>query len=209
MSRIFLFCHGFGLSNSYWKEIVPYFKEEECIFLSYQNNFSYCPNIKDKNIEYIAIGHSLGFIKIQMLEINIKYFIGLNAFTNFLGFNNEIYKKRYREYTIFKKNILKFTDKTLKKFYEQCGINNFYQPIDINTNNLENDLFLLKQNHFMKNNTKTLIINSINDQVVSHDLTKDNFINQSISLIMMPDGKHSLGISDADKIANIIFDFIS
>ena len=123
MSRFFIFCHGFGLTPSFWNPLLEYFEQEStfCLDLGYFGKKRLRHPNNKQEFEYIGIGHSLGFTKLIESGVRFRYLIGINAFVSFLGNDPLLRQRRQRELEIFKKGITSNTECALKSFYEQCG----------------------------------------------------------------------------------------
>ncbi len=205
-----IFRHGFGLSNDFWKNLLPFFQEYECILTEenyFNNKGKISPNYGDEVIE-VAIGHSLGFWKLCQELSKVKYLIGINAFTNFLGEDKELRISRTLEHETFKIDFYRNPKNTLKSFYKRCGLE--YIDIDfpyINIQNMANDLDILEKSTLIVK-SEVLIINSMNDLIVPKKLTEDNFTDVKAQIHYLESGKHALGFYHAEEISKIIKDFI-
>ncbi|MFK7973576.1 MAG: hypothetical protein AB8B66_01750 [Rickettsiaceae bacterium] len=213
MTKIFIFCHGFGFSSQFWHSLLSYFHHEQtyCIDLGYFGpNKLITSNNSQNNVEYIGVGHSLGLIKLIQSGINFKYLIGLNSFINFLGHDKNLQHIRYREYNFFKKSLTIDPERTLSNFYNRCGLISHYENLsNLNLSLLLKDLELMTQSVTIKQNCYTLIINSLDDKIVPPVLTNDNFTDiPNIGIHRMIKGKHALGFLQPAKIYQKIQRFI-
>lgn len=212
----YIFCHGFGFSSEFFQPLIDLFHPDEIInydlgYFSNQYN-SPMPKFDENTHNYVGIGHSFGFHKLVAGNFNVKFkfIVGINAFTNFLGKSPALYKKRKYEYKIFQKQFLENPISTIKHFYQRCGFNNNYlkESSKINFKKLYKDLEALTSILPINNNQNLLIINSMNDLVVSPKITYDNFNSYSnIKLIMMKTGKHKLPYSNPETIYKEIINF--
>lgn len=210
--RHFLFCHGFGFDKTFWRNLSPYFKDEKVslLDLGYFGKKQHIDIVE--NEEIIAIGHSLGFIKLLSLYPKINYLVGLNCFGNFLGFNKILHNKRCKELTLLKNGFIKSPEITLKKFYKNCGAFELIKEIDftkMQLNYFMQDLALL-ENNFKMRADKMLIICAQNDIIVPPILIKDNFSNiLNSKIVIYPTGEHMLGFKKAKRIFEDIINFIN
>lgn len=208
----FVFCNGFGFNAYFWKNLLPFFKDEEYSIVNFgyfeEQNFPPLPN----NKKIIAIGHSLGVVKLLNLYPQIDYLIGLNGFINFLGNDIILHKQRMRELNLLINGMQKNLLLTLKNFYKNCGKAEFANYIDFEHIKLElllQDLSILKKSYNLPN-IKTLIIGAKDDIVVPDNLIADNFKQYPyVKIIMLENGKHMLGFDYADEIFKQIMNFIN
>lgn len=215
MKQLFIFASGFAFNNTFWAPIISRFKENLPSF-----NYYYLENLPPNSnccnthtpLQCIGIGHSLGLIKLLNASLPFTHLIGLNSFTNFLGNAPHLNKQRTEEYNLFKKQFNKNITVTLKKFYSRCGLldDSFLLRTAHNTcTQLEKDLNLLTKKVSFPLNTKNLIINSLDDQVVPDSITNDNFSNQTnVQIKKLNHGKHTLGFVHTEAICTEIIDFI-
>lgn len=207
MNRIFIFSSGFGFTQKYWQFLAPRFQEDEIVYFEEHIPSSFGT---DRNIEYIGIGHSLGFLKLVQSNINLKYLIGLNAFTHFLGKGHFLFKKRKREYDIFKANFQNNPRLTMQKFYKNCGSAEYEENFnDLNIENLVKDLNLLESYIDINRNCPIMIVNSTDDNIVPEEITRDNFAaNNNLTRCLLAHGGHMLGYRNSEEIFKLIKGFI-
>ena len=207
-----IFRHGLGFFNSFWSNLLPFFQGYQCFFVeeNYFNNSSKTfSSYENKDFE-VGIGHSLGFWKLCQTAPKAKYLIGINAFTNFLGEDSRLHSLRNIEYETFKAHFHKHPANTLKNFYTRCGFKNHNTDFsNINVPAIECDLNLLASPVELNNESKVLIINSLDDTVVPKNITDDNFTNTRTQIHYLEEGKHALGFQYAKEVSKIILDFIS
>lgn len=207
--RKIAFRHGFGFSNNFWKNFMPFFKEYNCQLIEenyFDNESKILPNYDE--IE-VGMGHSLGFWKLCQELPKAKFLIGINAFTNFLGINHDLRVARSLEYKIFIDDFYDSPENCLKKFYRRCGLKDYGADFScLNFDVLKEDLTLLEKSFSLAAGPKILIINSMDDLIVPRDLTEDNFANGKVRLHYFEKGKHALGYYYAEEISKMIKDFI-
>lgn len=195
MNYTYVLSHGFGFSDKYWRNLVPLLDGEVVYFNK---------NLKtqtDKN--YIGIGHSLGFSKLNNSEIKFRHLIGLQGFLNFCGSDRKM--RLIRENNL-NKLIQKFKidcGNSLKNFYKICGYP-FDIPKNINETELINELESMKLSN-THCGTKTTIIGSSADQIVPLSIIEDNFSNNNNIDIKYIDGvTHSLGFNNPAFVIDVI-----
>ncbi len=216
-----VFCHGFGMNQSFWRNLVPYFVVYDCIFwdLGYfkQEESIIAPNFKDYQV--IAIGHSFGLLKLLNysadLNINFKAIISLQGFRNFLGNKALLNKKRQLQWQEMRAAFDNDPKAALLQFYDRVfGCDNILHQeliakIDqLNLKKISLDLDRLIVPSQSKFN-KILSIGSIDDKIVPPILIRDNFEMLNNAKIIMHDcGNHLLGFLEAEFVAQEIKVFI-
>ena len=193
--------------------MLPFFQEYQYNLVE-ENYFDHGNNILSDygdDVVEIAIGHSLGFWKLCQELPKVKYLIGLNAFTNFLGKDSKLHTSRILEYEKFKTGFYQNPKNTLQNFYKRCGIkysdNDF---LHINTQNITDDLNLLAKPVRLSTESKILIINSLDDLVVPKNITEDNFVGTKAQIhYLKSGGKHSIGFCHAKEVSKMILDFVA
>lgn len=192
MNQSFIFCHGFGFDNRFWKNLTPYFQNK------YQKNLP------------VGIGHSLGLSKLLNSNQPFDYLIGLNSFVNFLGNAPHLRADRTKTLQALTTHFSASPTATLKKFYRRCGFPATYDPMfPINTPALLEELKTLNHTFEIPKNTKMLIIYAQDDIVVPPEIIHDNFsIYPNVILKRMETGKHALGFLQAEQIQKHILEFL-
>lgn len=196
----YLLCHGFCFCNDFWKNLIP--------LLDYKYEFYDSVFIPDNSEDYIGIGHSLGFLKLNNSGIKFKALVGLQGFLDFCS--SEHNRRAILQNTIdrmiasYKKNPRKFVD----FFYSLCGYMNKPNYHVVLKQNLVDDLELMK-NVYQHCGVRTLIIGSIYDKVLDNSIILDNFENlQNVELSYINTVNHTLGFSEAEKTFKLIRKFI-
>ncbi len=200
----FIFYHGWGLCNHFWQHLAPFFNDYECIFLesryfTHKNNITKIP--KD-NIKNIAIGHSLGFIKLVLMkEIKWHKLISVAGFSKFVNTPETSKNLKYLKNTLIADPI-----KGLLLFYELAGLNDdfwkkYIQKVNINQKLLSQDLNLLEKiNIQIPNNTLHIV--GDRDKVLDHH----SLINAKN--IILPNTGHNIGYINPEEIFKQINNFI-
>ncbi|WHQ46618.1 MAG: alpha/beta hydrolase [Candidatus Midichloria sp.] len=114
----FIFSHGWAFNKSYWDNLLPYFKEYQCIVLDHgYYELEHLPHIDEKT-NWIGVGHSLGLIKLLQQGNKFKALVGLQAFNYFLTHNRKLNRIRSLELAMMKKNFASNPRNTIQSFNE-------------------------------------------------------------------------------------------
>lgn len=195
----YLLCHGFGFSNGYWDNLLPYLDGE---YEFWRDNF-----IVREGQAYVGIGHSLGFLKLNNSGIKFKALIGIQSFLNFCG-NDPVRRKRLQ------KNLDRMImqckrdrDRLLEFFYSLCGYTGAGYT-GLNRELLIADLLLMK-NRYEHCGCPTLIIGSAGDAVVENWILQDDFAGHSnIKLRYIDHDHHTLGFDRPNEVFELIKGFL-
>ncbi|MDR0942768.1 MAG: hypothetical protein LBM19_04155 [Holosporales bacterium] len=190
----YILAHGFGFTNDYWRNLKP---------LLNGNVFYYGDSV-DPSKEYIGIGHSLGFLKLNNSGLKFSRLIGLQGFLNYCGNDDKIssimkpqldegiqkYKSDYR--------------KTLKEFYTVCGYLGDV-PDSVTREDLLADLEAMKDS-YKHCGADTIIVGTPDDSVIPSVLIEDNFADIDCVEIKMLDLGigHTLGFNRSEVVLSII-----
>lgn len=211
MKRAFVFCHGFGFEPNFWQHLKPFFNQAAMfdIDLGYFDQDQQ-PELSATDTEWIGIGHSLGFIKLLESNIPFKALIGLNAFVNFIGQDEQLKKRRTIELKALRKQFKSSPKQALAAFYQRCGLSNHKPPTKpMHIERILQSLEHLSQQHRPVNHITTLIIGSQDDVVVPESLIHDNFLNTTnTEIIMLSKGGHALGLVSAELVYQHISIFL-
>lgn len=193
----YLLCHGFGFSDDYWENLIPFLDDKYEFF---DKHFKI--NTK-KN--YIGIGHSVGFLKLNNSGIKFDALIGLQGFLNFCGTvpaQRELLQKNLdRMISFFSKD----TESSLKFFYKACGYEKEI-PEKFSKDDLITDLQMMKLS-FEHCGAPTLIIGSNEDKIVEKSILEDNFKNR-FQLEFINGVNHTLGFSQPKEVFELIKKFL-
>ena len=195
----YLLCHGFGFCDDYWNNLIPYL---DCEYEFYNEDFS-----ADTDKDYIGIGHSLGFLKLNNSGIKFKALIGLQGFLNFCG--EEITRKQRLEKTLDRMidQCLADHNRFLKFFYNLCGYQLEPNLSKFDKHQLISDLNTMRYK-YEHCGARTLIIGSKQDRVVEHSILLDNFEdNENVQLKYINQVNHTLGFSKASDVFALIKNF--
>ena len=209
MTHSFVFCHGWGFDDSFWKSLYPYFKDSICSFwkLGYFSEEDY-PLHSQKNL--IGIGHSIGMKKLTESPYDFKALIGLQGFTNFLGKDEKTQPLRKKQLKSMTLGFNRSPRETLKRFYSECGS---FQPKKNAIENLQKERLSQDLNNLssrVKNRLcPTLILASQDDSIVPPSIIHDNFSsNKNIRILFCDDAKHNLGFLKKDFVIREIMRFL-
>lgn len=199
----------------FWDNISHYFNAHKTTYIDsgYFNN----PKPIDANViennNCIAIGHSLGLIKLIRHNIKFKAIIGINSFINFLGNDPVLKRNRTLEYKALLLQFKRNPQLTLERFYQNCGLyscENAPNTSQINIDSLQSEFSLLAENCTLPNNTPTLIIASKNDLITPLELIYDNFKKlKNVQIEEVNSKKHCLGLTESSLIYNKIKVFLN
>lgn len=208
----FVFSHGFAFDRSFWKNLSGYFSQEHCTYvdLGYFNDPSEF-YIESHCSQLIGIGHSLGLLKLLSLKKNFDHLIGLNAFTNFLGFTPALQSQRAAELEQLKKQFIQSPIRTLNRFYHRCGVAVDPHTVEkIDLPRVLRDLDSLKENQTIPISSKALIIGARDDIIVPPEILQDNFKNALNTRVeIVEQGQHGLGFFNAQWVSEKIMSFIN
>jgi pimeloyl-[acyl-carrier protein] methyl ester esterase len=178
----------------------------------YGINSSVCLGIPAacSDIEWIGIGHSIGFLKLVQSPIPFKALVGLQAFTNFFGYNRRIQQRRRFEYELFLKQLHESPQNTLRRFYKICGLVLDEKRLEyLDSQRLHDDCRLLdakEERIFCK---QIRILGSWDDSIVSPELIMDNFFNRSgVTISMTDEARHALGVKQVQWVYSEIKRFL-
>jgi pimeloyl-[acyl-carrier protein] methyl ester esterase len=187
--RGYIFSHGWACCNRVWDPLLSFIPSEPVLFL-HRDYFGTSDESLhlSKEISWIGIGHSLGFIRLLQHQFPLQAIIGIQAFTNFLGNNPILNKQRTRFLHNFNKQFSKDPTTTAHSFQKMCGIE--LHENYINVARLAEDLTLLKASHsFMM--PPCLVIGSMDDPIVPNQLILDNF-SRNVDVHFFPKGGHNI-----------------
>ncbi len=207
MKYHFIFCHGWGFNYTFFKFLIDeYFSNVTCYCLDLGYFGKKNLNLPNQNNVYIGIGHSLGFIKLISLNIEFKAIIGIQAFTNFLGFNLDLHKRRKFELNAMIRQFQINPIDTLMSFHKRCGTD-YNISNHFNTVQLMKDLQSLTTVHALPN-IPILILGAMNDIVVPVELIYDNFGND-FKVTVFNKGYHCLGLYERNFVYQQIVSFLN
>jgi len=194
-----LLCHGFCFGNDYWENLIPLL-EMECDFFDPSKKY-------DSNQEYVGIGHSIGFQKLNNSGIKFKALIGLQGFVNFCGNDSNlrqtIFENLDKMTHLFSRNV----EKSRTSFFQACK----YEKQCNERDNLEillQDLETLRHKYYHCG-CNSLVIGTLEDPIVFSKILKDNFLHCSnVTLKFISGNHHALGWKDAKIVAQMIHEFL-
>lgn len=213
-----LLVHGWGFSASFWQKMqdnLPYdvtvygfdldFIEDEAkqvvdlqAILAEQENI-------------VAVGHSLGFLYLlQHFPLKFRHYIGINSFARFSRSEDFTSGISTRVLDRMAKGLEKDGQKVLKDFYQQCGCS---VPVlsKVNLESLRKGLEILKSGDERQSipviKDRLTIIASIQDPVVSAEMTRDSFEN-NVTIHWIKDNQHVLPLTHSEQCAELIKDIL-
>lgn len=209
--RCFVFCHGFGFDATFWDPLRPFFAEMDTVYLDlgYFNE----GNLNEdsyQSTDFIGIGHSLGLTKLIQSNIPFKRLVGLHGFTNFLGSNTLLRRRRQRELMHLTQQFKASPELTLSQFYQRAGVG-FNIPVAgvVNQTRLLDDLALLAQSVSVPDDVPLLILGSNDDKIVPPELIEDNFgVCPHVTISLVNQTQHGLGYLKPDVVHQHIMNFL-
>jgi pimeloyl-[acyl-carrier protein] methyl ester esterase len=209
----FVFCHGWGYDPSFWDNLKPYFGGHQCIFwdLGYFGPNDLPMPALSSSIQWVGVGHSIGFLKLLNTPFPWYRLIGLQGFLNFQGISHSLKRKRARYLVKLQNHFEAGPTITLSKFHKICGNKDMqaFYPM-VNRVTLLKDISLLATMHQLRENLPCLILGSEDDLIVTKELINDNFgQHNQVQILMHNKGSHTLGFSEPTFVKNAIFDFLS
>ena len=195
-----LLCHGFCFGNDYWENLAPLLGME-CEFFDPSKKY-------DDSQEYIGIGHSIGFQKLNNSGIKFKALIGLQGFVNFCGDEGRVHqmisKNLDKMIRLFSENV----EKARAAFVQSCKYDkqiNESDSLEILLQDLED--LKRKYNHC---GCKSLVIGTTGDPIILKEILKDNFShNPNVTLKFVQGEHHVLGWKDAKVVSQMIQEFLN
>ena len=210
----FVFCHGFGFDATFWEPLRPYFSEMNTIYLD-SGYFGAPLSLQNPDCEptdFIGVGHSLGLMKLMSMSLNIdfKYFIGLHGFVNFLGFDEQLHRRRNRELMHLTRHFSHSPEATLLQFYQRTGVAlDLSQKHTFNQIKLSNDLASLAHAVSIPKDVPMLILGSNDDKITPPELIEDNFSHLSqVTVHIINQAQHGLGHLKPDVVYDKIRFFL-
>jgi pimeloyl-[acyl-carrier protein] methyl ester esterase len=191
----YLLAHGLGFTNDYWQNLTPLLDGEI---------FYFDDEKLDENREYIGIGHSLGFLKLNSSGLKFKHLIGLQGGLSYCGNSEKLRKK-----------IVPIVDETIElyKIDPVQSLRNSYKmygyplelPENIDGKKLVAELELLKKS-YPHCGTKTTIIGTTLDIIFPKAVIEDNFkefANVTIKILDL-DIIHTLGFHYPEVVLDVL-----
>ncbi len=210
MKYQFLFIHGWSMTPVFWGPLQEHFKNSVAFDLGYWGEDPEKLKL-DPEIQWIGIGHSLGFQKLLSFNLNFKALIGLQAFNNFLGQSLELQKIRRGQWQSLRQKFKIDPLSTLHSFHERAGLAKIIEPnLPLNFERLWQDLQSLEQDFILPTPIPIYILASQNDPIVPHELIRDNFSDKAnVKIDFHAQGQHALGFKEATWVQNKILNFLS
>ncbi|MDR1366604.1 MAG: hypothetical protein LBJ13_01710 [Puniceicoccales bacterium] len=195
----YILAHGFGFTDDYWQHLVP---------LLDGNIHYFGDETVDPNQKYIAIGHSLGFLKLNHSALQFSHLIGLQGFLNFCGHYDALRKIIEPKLNTMIQNIEIDHVRELEKFYQSCG---YLARISgsLSKKILLSELKMMKKN-YSHCGVPTMVIGTYADKIVPKIIIDDNFsamANVTVKILNL-DINHTLGFHSPKIVAHEIESFI-
>ena len=195
----YLLCHGFGFTDDYWKNLIP--------FLDDKYEFWNEDIQKNSTESYVGIGHSIGFLKLNNSIIKFKALVGLQGFLNFCGIDPKQKIVRIKNLDRMMEACAKDSQKFLRFFYKVCGYPERV-PHENSSEKLIADLKMMKLS-YPHCGVPTLIIGSHEDKIVEPSILEDDFGKDRMIKVDYIDGVlHNLGYSMPKETFEMIKNFL-
>ncbi|MCR5225114.1 MAG: hypothetical protein K6C34_03440 [Alphaproteobacteria bacterium] len=211
-----VFFSGFGADYNYWNDVLPYFSNYECVLLS-ENYFCEPNEVTEdqlkkifKGKKLIGIGHSLGYMKLCLLQEKYDFFklsklIAVEGFSNYLGSKEPMRSMRKIALEYMKVCYSINPIGTLVWFQTICGaMPDIPQKIDQDL--LQEELKLLDEK-IITPSVPHLVLSSIDDFIVPFYIIQDNF-GQCAKIIYTQIASHLLGMRYSKYVHDEILNFI-
>lgn len=214
--KILVFFNGFGANCTFWDNLKTYFADYSYVLLS-ENYFKESKKINEHELkvvfegkEIIGIGHSLGYMKLCLLQEKYEFFklkkiVSIEGFSNYLS--NIPYVREAREFGInYMKNCYTVAPiLTLISFQTICGAIPLFPKV-IDEKLLQADLELLK-NKVIPPKIPHLVLSSIDDPIIPCWVIEDNF--RSFAKILYTQfAGHILGMKSPEWVSKKISEFL-
>lgn len=193
----FILCHGWGLDSHYWEPLLKELKPAH--FLLWDLGYFGEESLPEphENCHWIGIGHSLGICKLLERFPQLKWLLGLQSFTNFLGFEKSENLRRQRILLQMQREFSKNPEAVLKNFHQTAKFCFRQKPsAKICLPKLANDLQFLERDLTDHLNDKLLIIMGLmNDSIVPSSLLRQHS-DRRISVDFFPGNGHEIAFSN-------------
>lgn len=193
----FILAHGFGFNNNYWSNLVP----------ALDGNIFYYGDKIDENKQYIGIGHSLGFFKLNGSAFRFTHLICLQGFVNFCGNNAKLRFIRGKFLHDFIKAFADDSQALLNGFYKKCGeVPKNIQDREVSFKDLQ-----LMFDAVPHCGVRTSVVCDVNDKIVPKIIVEDNFRNfDQVSIRYIDENAgHLLGYKNPEIIIEAIHNEIT
>lgn len=208
-SILFVLQSGFAIGHAYWDNFVKILSDVgDWVYL---DNLACCDCNKYKL--KIGIGHSLGFIKLLLAHDNaivLDGIIGIQAFTNFCGFDitlnyvRSLYlKQMMRDYSID-------PVQTIQIFHHKCGLGDVSKQMieDIDLRKTYDDFCLLLSETKIQTSIRPTLIFSKQDPVIPGRIVVDNFGATDIDIKYIEYDQHNLGYKKCAEILSFVLRYV-
>ena len=181
MTYNFYFVHGWGFREEFWFPLCKFLKKKNIGFIKIVNIESFNKKIISRvEKKRIFITHSFGLSWFLKNKISCHALVNFFSAPNFVEFQKKPEKtKKVLELMI--KNIEKSPDEVMKKFYINCGLENYILNKNINYKKLRNNLISLKEDNLVSDfrnlKIKILSVLSYQDKIFEPSFEKIKKLN--------------------------------
>lgn len=213
---VLAFFSGFGSDYSFWNNLIPYFRDYECVLLS-ENYFCESSEVDELSLRkifaekrIIGIGHSLGYMKLCLMQEKYNFFkmskiVSVEGFSNYLSDNAIVRPSRKASLEVMKTCYSINPIGTLIWFQSICGaVPDMPEKVDQKL--LMDDLNLLDTKIILPT-IPHLVLSSVDDFVIPFSVIQDNF-GQSAKIVYTQFASHLLGMRYPKHVYDEIVKFI-
>ena len=214
MSFHLFFINGWGFESNFWKPTCDLLNPKDIVGSAeiLDKNSLNKKALKKIPINTIFITHSMGLNFFLEMKVDCLALINFFSAPSFLGFqkNSEKCKKSF---DLMLKKFEEEPEKVLRKFFNNCGLDNNYFPKKIDYKKLKDQLIKLKNddlvNKFKSLNFKVLSFLSENDKIFQPSLEKFNsLVSKKHTIKFIPGANHAYPLNQPKLTAKLIYDFI-
>lgn len=208
----FVCCHGWACRQRFWEKLAPTFSKHPLVY--WNAGYFESKNIPDldPSVQWVGIGHSLGFAKLVMTTVPWHKLISLGGFTRFssekvgVGVPSTILKT-------MQQNLREDPSQALLEFYGASGLSDQGIPEAIDNDLLYEDLGLLNEidchERLKKMGIPTLAIASETDPIIPWPLSQASFEDiPNAQLITIDHSGHGIGYHHVKECKKYIEAFI-
>jgi len=213
MAYNFYFVHGWGFGEEFWFPLCKLLKKKDIGFIKIVNIESFNKKIISRvEKKRIFITHSFGLSWFLKNKISCHALVNFFSAPNFVEFQKKPEKtKKVLELMI--KNIEKSPDEVMKKFYINCGLENYILNKNINYKKLRNNLISLKEDNLVSDfrnlKIKILSVLSYQDKIFEPSFEKIKKLNnENHQIKILKKKNHAFPYLEPDKAFEIIYKFI-
>ncbi|MEX2304594.1 MAG: hypothetical protein WD595_00210, partial [Waddliaceae bacterium] len=157
--------------------------------------------IPDPQVEWIGVGHSLGFMKLLQSHVQWKGLVSIAGFTQF----------KQREAALQMLNNREVTLASLESFYQKSGHHPYLSPANIPRLRMDLDLLLELDltRSLQEKQIPVLALAGKDDPIVPLQLSQNCFgASLDVDLHFIETSRHALGYLEADRCFSVIYQWM-